>query len=366
MIPPVGCSRSSTIFPVVVLPHPDSPTSPSVLPGSMEKEMSSTARTTATWREKIPRFTGKCLTRFLASRTGPAIVAIPSPRRGSRQPATARLSVRDAVLGGRLRAAAVHDLRAARVERAARRGCRRVRRLAVDRGEPLATVTDPRNGLEERLRVGVRRRVVDLPDRAGLDQASRVHHCNLVAHLGDDAEVVGDEDQRQVVGALEITQELQVLRLDREVEARRRLVGDEDPRLARDRNRADDALAHATGELVGILAYARLGRRDADGLQELRRPAPRAAAGRALVDANRLRHLIADGKERVQRHHRVLEDHRDALAADPPYLAVGLLKQVLALEADLARYDARRGREQSQQRERQCRLPRAGLADDPE
>src|SRR6266511_467895 len=74
MIPPVGCSRSSTIFAVVVLPHPDSPTSPRVLPGSMEKEMSSTARTTATWREKIPRFTGKCLTRFLASRTGPAIL----------------------------------------------------------------------------------------------------------------------------------------------------------------------------------------------------------------------------------------------------------------------------------------------------
>src|SRR4029453_9545109 len=47
-----------------------------VLPGSMEKEMSSTARTAATLREKIPRFTGKCLTRFLASRTGPAIVSV--------------------------------------------------------------------------------------------------------------------------------------------------------------------------------------------------------------------------------------------------------------------------------------------------
>src|SRR2546428_2354609 len=74
MMPPVGCSRRSTIFAVVVLPQPDSPTSPRVLPGSMEKEISSTARTTAIWREKIPRFTGKCLRRFLASRTGPAIV----------------------------------------------------------------------------------------------------------------------------------------------------------------------------------------------------------------------------------------------------------------------------------------------------
>src|SRR5881397_838880 len=135
----------------------------------MEKEMSSTARTTATWREKNPRFTGKCLTRFVASRTGPAIVASPSSRHGSRQPAAARLSVRDPELGRRLRAAAVHDLGAPRVERAARRGRRRIRRLAVDRGEAFATVTEPRNGLEERLRVGVRRRVVNLLDRAGLD-----------------------------------------------------------------------------------------------------------------------------------------------------------------------------------------------------
>src|SRR5437879_4341533 len=127
---------------------------------------SSTARTTATWRERNPRFTGKCLTRLLASRTGPAIVASPSSRHERGQPATARLSIRDLELGRRLRAAAVHDLGAPRVERAARRRRRRIRRLTVDRGEPLATVTEPRNGLEERLRVGVRRRVVDLLHRA--------------------------------------------------------------------------------------------------------------------------------------------------------------------------------------------------------
>src|SRR5207249_2207975 len=74
MIPPVGCSRSSTIFAVVVLPQPDSPTSPNVLPGSIVNEMSSTARTAPTWREKkTPCLTGKCSVRVLASRTGPAI-----------------------------------------------------------------------------------------------------------------------------------------------------------------------------------------------------------------------------------------------------------------------------------------------------
>src|SRR5262245_27423635 len=340
MMPPVGRSSSSTIFAVVVLPQPDSPTTPRVLPGSIENEMSSTARTTATSRDSRPRLTGKCLTRFLASRTGPAMVASASPRDGRRQPAAARLRVGDAELGRGLGAAAVHHLWTARMERAARGRRRRIRRLPVDGGEPLATVAEPRDRLEQRPGVGVRRRVVDLLDRPGLDQAARVHHRDLVAHLGDDTEVVRDEDQGEVVRALQVAQEPQVLRLDREVEARGGLVGDEDPRLARDCDRADDALTHAPGELVRILAYASLRRCDADGLQELGRPAPSAAAGHAFVDADRLRDLVAHGEKRVQRHHRVLQDHRDPLAPDPPHLVLGLLDQIGAFKELLTRDDA--------------------------
>ena len=117
---------------------------------------------------------------------------------------------------------------------------------------------------------------------------------------------------------------------------------------------------------MGILAHSRLRRGDADGFEQIKRPAPRAAAGRMLVDADRLRHLIPDREERVQRRHRVLEDHRDPLAADPPHLAVGLLEQVFALEEDLARDEPGRRREQPQQRERQGGLAGARLAHDPE
>ena len=41
--PPVGSYRRSRVLPVVVLPHPDSPTSPRVSPRSIVKETSSTA-----------------------------------------------------------------------------------------------------------------------------------------------------------------------------------------------------------------------------------------------------------------------------------------------------------------------------------
>ena len=54
-----------------------------------------------------------------------------------------------------------------------------------------------------------------------------VHHGHLVAHLGHDAEVVGDEDQGEAVALLQVLQQTQVLGLDGEVEAGGRLVGDE-------------------------------------------------------------------------------------------------------------------------------------------
>ena len=176
----------------------------------------------------------------------------------------------------------------------------------------------------------------------------------------------GDEDQGQVVGALEITQELQILCLDREIEARRGLVGDEHPGLARDRDRPDDALTHPAGQLVGILAHAPLRRRDANGLQELGRALPRVAAAGAFVHPDRLGDLIADGEERVQRRHRVLQDHRDPLAADSSHLRLGLLHEVDALEHDLARDDLGRRRQHPEQRERQGRLARARLTHDAE
>ena len=85
-----------------------------------------------------------------------------------------------------------------------------------------------------------------------------------------------------------------------------------------------------------------------------------------VVHAHGLRHLVADGEERVQRGHGVLQDHGDPLAADVTHLAVGLLQEVLALEEDLAAHDARRRREQAQEGQGERGLARAGLADDPE
>src|SRR5918912_1664748 len=63
--------------PVVLLPHPDSPTSPSVSPLRTEKVMSSTARTQHTWRcRMMPWVIGKYILRCSTRSSSPS--AVPS------------------------------------------------------------------------------------------------------------------------------------------------------------------------------------------------------------------------------------------------------------------------------------------------
>ncbi len=114
----------------------------------------------------------------------------------------------------------------------------------------------------------------------------------------------------------------------------------------------------------GCWREAGLRRGDAHRLQELARPPPRRGATGSLVHPDRLRHLVADGEQRVQRGHRVLQDHGDAPAPHAAHLRVGFLQQVLALEQHPAAGDPRRRRQQAQDGERQRALAGAGLADD--
>ena len=114
----------------------------------------------------------------------------------------------------------------------------------------------------------------------------------------------------------------------------------------------------------GCCEQARLRRGDAHRLQQLARAAPGGGAAGALVHPDRLGHLVADREQRVQRGHRVLQDHGDALAAHVAHLGVGFLQQVLALEQHPAAGDPRRRRQQAQDGERQRALARTGLADD--
>ena len=116
---------------------------------------------------------------------------------------------------------------------------------------------------------------------------------------------------------VQLAQQVEDLRLDRHVQRRGRLVGQEQRGLVANPHRQHHPLAHTAGELVRIDAEARSGavmpmrpssvtERWVRAARDRRRHAPSWSRPAAAPDA----------QDRVQRGHRVLEHHGDLGAAD--------------------------------------------------
>src|SRR4051812_11778373 len=261
----------------------------------------------------------------------------------------------------RLDAALLACARAARGEGAADS---RVLHAARDLVQPPRALRELRDRRHQSLRIGMERRSEQLLHRRLLHLAPGIEHDHPLRRLGHDAQIVRDEDHRGAELVLQLADEIEDLRLDRHVERGGRLVGDQHLRIAGERHGDHHALAHAAGELVRILAQPRLGLRYVHEAEHLHRALGRRGARQALVQLDRLGDLPADGEHRIQRGHRLLEDHRDAVAAQIAHLGFAQLEQVASLVADRAADDAPRGRHQSQDGKRADALAAAGLADD--
>ena len=110
---------------------------------------------------------------------------------------------------------------------------------------------DPRvdvtlDGIEQELGVGVARVREDFPEIAGLHDLTPVQNRHSIAHLGDGAEIVGDEQHAAAGLFHEVVDEIEDLRLDRHVERSRRLVGDQHSGSTGKGHRNHHPLAHAT------------------------------------------------------------------------------------------------------------------------
>ena len=116
-----------------------------------------------------------------------------------------------------------------------------------------------------------------------LDHLPGVHHGDLVGQLGDQGQVVGDEEHRQVHVLAQLLQQLDDLGLDRHVECRRRLVGDEQARLAAERHGDHHPLAHASRELVRVGRQPPGGVGDVHALEQLDSPRPGRGPAHLLV-----------------------------------------------------------------------------------
>ena len=203
-------------------------------------------------------------------------------------------------------------------------------------------------------------------DHRRFDDPAGVHHRHAIGHLGDDAEVVRDQEQRQAEALLQIAEQIEDLGLNGHIECSRRLVGDEQGWIARQRNRDQGPLAQAAGEVVRIIADASLRIRHAYCRQQLDGALPGGASARDAVDGERLLDLAADREDRVQGRHRLLEDQRDSRAANLLHRSFVELHQVAPVEPHRSAGDATRTIDQPKDRQRRHRLAAAGFTDQAE
>jgi hypothetical protein len=177
------------------------------------------------------------------------------------------------------------------------------------------------------------------------------------------SQIVGDEDQRHVALGAQVVDEIEDRLLDRHVECGGRLVRDQEAWFAGERHRDHDPLPHSAGELVRVLSHALLRRGDVHLSEQCLGARVGILARHPEVVLHRLGELDADPLDRVQRRHRVLEDHRGLDAEE--VLALRLRQLVDVATTDLDRPGPRAvGGEQVDQRAGEHRLARARLADD--
>src|SRR5215211_2774716 len=116
---------------------------------------------------------------------------------------------------------------------------------------------------------------------------------------------------------------------------------------------------------VGPIAQLRT--RDADLPEQPQHLVAGLAPVETLVAANGLADLLSSGEERIEKGHRILEDHRDSATAQVFHLPLGQSRQIQVVEEN-ATGDELAGwhGHQLHDRARGNTLPRTGLTDEAE
>jgi hypothetical protein len=302
--------------PTVVLPEPDSPTSPTVSPRRMSK-LTSVHR--AQHPRRLPNSprarSNPPPARAPRSASRSCALVLPRPwhaggsaRHASRRPAP----YRQAPCGRTGPAPPRRSGDGTGSPPAARRGwgCRPAPATAAPSrssgGSPPAAPG-----------IGMGGGLQHLAHRTRLDDGAQIHHRDVLRDLGDHAKVVGDEDHRssqsRAAGRASGPAPAPGWSRPAPWSARRRSAGAGRP-PAPARSSPAAACPPTVRAHTGRCAFPGL---DRPTLASISIASSRALRpDRRLVQADRLHHLVADGVDRAEAGHRLLKDHADLAAAD--------------------------------------------------
>ena len=228
-----------------------------------------------------------------------------------------------------------------------------------------AALAQVRDRGQQRLGVFVLRVVEDLRGRPGLHDEALAHDGDPVGEVGHHAHVVGDEHNGAVQFVPQVAHEVKDFGLDGHVEGGGGLVGNQQLRVAGERLRDHGALALPAGKLVRVGPEGLLGIGQFDKFQHAQGPEPGFFRRNLIVQTHSFHNLRPHGVDRVQGRHRLLEDHRDVLAAHGTDIGLIGPQQLPAGELDTSGHTAVTG-QQAQQRHRTGTLSGPGLPHDGE
>src|SRR3990172_4059314 len=213
-------------------------------------------------------------------------------------------------------------------ERAAGRDGVEIGNNPRDRRKPLLPRSRSGQGPEQPLRVRVDRVGEEVARLRDLDDAPRVHDRHPVGELRYHPEVVGDQQDRHPLLLAHLPEEGEDPGLDGDVERRGGLVGDEERRLEGKRHRDHRPLPHPPAQLVRVLPRPPLRVRHLHPPQPVHGPRGGLRPPAGAMGGEYLGDLVSDGKNGVERCHRLLEDHGDLLPAYLAHPVLGEGKQV--------------------------------------
>ena len=241
----------------------------------------------------------------------------------------------------------------------------RVRRLAGNGVEFRAFHLQRGNRVPQSARIGMFCVVKQIIGRRAFHHPAGIHHHDAIAKAGDNAKVVADQNDRHAQLVLHFPDQFQNLRLDGHIQRGGRFVGDEKVRFGDEGHGDHDPLAHAAGELVRIHFQPMFGLGNAGFIEHGQGAIRGGGAGDFFVDHQRLDQLLPDAQERIERGHRVLEDHGNAPAADAIELPVRASQQIHTVKKSAPAFDAaRRLRHQPHDGITSDGFAGAGFADD--
>ena len=102
---------------------------------------------------------------------------------------------------------------------------------------------------------------------------------------------------------------------NRDIKGGGRFVGDEQFGFVDERHGDHDPLAHAAGELVRVFIHPCFRRGDADARQHFHAAPAHFRGGGRVMQGHRFGQLPADGVDRIERGHGLLENHADLATA---------------------------------------------------